>query len=745
MLQLTYGKSYISLYIVDLISIRGKYMTELYVKLQNCYGISDLEYDFNFSGGGSQAFAIYAPNGLMKTSFTKTFDALRQKMKPREERFQRCSSADVQFNGSPIDSNSIYVLNSSIDQAPDDESVTNLLINRESKEKYDSLIKDIENAKSKMLSKLQKLSKVKKTEIEATIRKDFPSKSFIESIYNAKNTSPTFSSDKVSYADVFHQKAVEVLDSPEFVLKAREFIERYDDVFKSSGGLYLKGVFNPNQADATCSALEKNSFFDAGHTIKINGDVVDIGLDDFKDKIKKINVEIDSDKKLSALKTKLAKNAQSLAIQTLLESCNSSEAETLITNLNPGKRDWFKQELWRMYIHQCPEVDLFLSSWESNKEQIQILEEQAAKEAPQWLDAIELFNSRFVDMPFKLGLFNQSDAILGKSKAILKFIFADKEDRLECQRHEISSLSQGERRALYLLSFIFDVEYRKREGLDTIFIIDDVADSFDYKNKHAILQYLDDLTKIDFFYQIILTHNFDFYRSLLQSFIQDKRCLMVNKSETRLQLVKSEGVRNIFVGLWKEKVTACNSILYSCVPFARNLIEFTKGKNDEGYKLLTKLLHWKQGSSEITVGQYFEVYNQLFSTEHKPQNSEVGMLELLFDTANHIVNQTSHEGVNLQDKVLLSIAIRVKAEKFITDQLRTVKGESYWSTQFSYGKLLVKDFECEFPDSPNLPSLKKVSVTVCSNIHLNSFMYEPILDLSIVHLIKLYKEINSLA
>ncbi|MFV8433463.1 hypothetical protein ACNO6Y_22995, partial [Vibrio owensii] len=72
-------------------------MTELSVKLKNCYGIPDLEYDFKFSGGGSQAFAIYAPNGLMKTSFTRTFDALRQKEQPREERFRRPSTADVNF------------------------------------------------------------------------------------------------------------------------------------------------------------------------------------------------------------------------------------------------------------------------------------------------------------------------------------------------------------------------------------------------------------------------------------------------------------------------------------------------------------------------------------------------------------------------------------------------------------------------------------------------------------------------
>ena len=60
-------------------------------------------------------------------------------------------------------------------------------------------------------------------------------------------------------------------------------------------------------------------------------------------------------------------------------------------------------------------------------------------------------------------------------------------------------MSQGERRALYLLNFIFEVEDRKRKSAETLFIIDDVADSFDYKNKHAIVQYLEDISKVEHF------------------------------------------------------------------------------------------------------------------------------------------------------------------------------------------------------------------------------------------------------
>ena len=46
--------------------------------------------------------------------------------------------------------------------------------------------------------------------------------------------------------------------------------------------------------------------------------------------------------------------------------------------------------------------------------------------------------------------------------------------------------------------------------------------------------------------------------------------------------------------------------------------------------------------------------------------------------------------------------------------------------------------------SPALTWLEQVSVTVSSNIHINSFMYEPILDLGEEHLINLYTQVCSL-
>lgn len=719
-------------------------MSILKTKLINCYGIKQLVHEFDFSDSRTNTFAIYAPNGLMKTSFTRTFEELSGGREPKEERFNRPSTFEVFFDDEKIKKENIYVLKSEIDTNSDDESVSNLLINQESKSAYDSLIKSIDKNKTSMISKLQKASGVPKKDIETVLMKDFESSNLIEALYEAKRSDSNFNMDRVLYSEVFSTDAIKVLDSKEFTLKARDFVERYDEVFTNSGGLYLKGVFNPTKADASCNSLEKNSFFDAGHKVKIKGETSDIGLEELKEKIKEVNKKIDSDQQLNTLKTSLSKNAQTQALQSLLENSSSSEAELLITNLNKGKRDWFKKELWRMYIQNCSEVDTYLTSWEDSKTEIEALELQAETEAPQWNEAITLFNTRFVDMPFKLGLFNQSEAVLGKSKALLKFIFEDQDDKKECTRSEISDLSQGEKRALYLLNFIFDVEVLKKLERKTLFIIDDVADSFDYKNKHAILQYLDDLTKHDYFFQIILTHNFDFYRSLT-NFVPFKALLMANKTNTSIKLEKAEGVKNIFINLWKVKITKSKPIMYSCVPFTRNLIEYTKGDGDDDYLTLTKLLHWKDGTEEISEGKFYEIYNNVFGTNHDTSSQEK-MIDILFNSADDIAASQTINGLDLENKVLLSIAIRIKSERYITDRLRMKNNNpAYWSTHKTYGRLLGQEFEKEFPADDAIPTLREVSVTVCSNIHLNSFMYEPILDLSLEHLSLLYKKIKALS
>jgi hypothetical protein len=49
---------------------------------------------------------------------------------------------------------------------------------------------------------------------------------------------------------------------------------------------------------------------------------------------------------------------------------------------------------------------------------------------------------------------------------------------------------------LYILNIIFEVKARIKANQETIFIVDDIADSFDYKNKYAIIEYLKEILEI---------------------------------------------------------------------------------------------------------------------------------------------------------------------------------------------------------------------------------------------------------
>ena len=75
-------------------------MKILSVDLQNCYGIKKLNYKFDFDNHHN--YILYASNGMMKTSFTKTFKALSSKRKPSDEVYERKTVCDVKVDDAPI-------------------------------------------------------------------------------------------------------------------------------------------------------------------------------------------------------------------------------------------------------------------------------------------------------------------------------------------------------------------------------------------------------------------------------------------------------------------------------------------------------------------------------------------------------------------------------------------------------------------------------------------------------------------
>lgn len=719
-------------------------MNVLKIDLTNCYGIQSLKETLDFSDSITKAYAIYAPNGLMKTSFTKTFEALAKGDTPKEERYNRTPQWAVKCDGTSISKEMLYVLKAEIDISSDSPAMTDILVDPKNKARYDELLVDLDKLKKSLTKSLQKVSRVKQNDIEKKVLDDWSEANFLKCI--EKINAIEFAEDLGPYVydTIFDPKSIEVLKSEEFISKAKEFNDRYQELFEETGTIYQKGVFNPTRAATSFTTLGKQGFFAGGHRVHLRGESTSVNEDELKLKLEKLHLKIDGDETLKKIRISLAKNAQTDALTDLLESLSSTQVEFLLEKIKPENQKQFRKELWTYYIKNCQDATAYLGTYNSSKTEIESIEAAAALSAPKWTNAINLFNSRFQDMPFKLSLFNQAQASLGKEEARLKFTFTNGPDKVEWARSEVKTLSQGETRALYLLNFIFEVEALKLTAQETLFIIDDAADSFDYKNKHAIVQYLKDLNNTPNFHQIILTHNFDFFRTLANSsFVHRDRCLMANRNGSSISFAKAEGVTNYFIGKWKDHIIENECILCATIPFTRNLIEYTKGVMGD-YLTLTSLLHWKNDTKQITIGQYLVIYNNLFGKTYDTTNTKL-IVDLLFEQADIICNKAIHEGLNLEDKVLLCIAIRIQSEIFLTNELRKIKGDNnFWCLENSpFGKLL-NEFSTSAPSRQEIKILEKVSITVSSNIHLNSFMYEPILDLTIEHLIALYNEVSDL-
>jgi hypothetical protein len=105
-------------------------VNRLKVSLKNCYGIQSFDHEFDFAIGNNptrpktKAYAIYAPNGLMKSSFAKTFVALAKGETPREERYNRPSRYVIEGDGAVISPEAIHVLKAEIDISSDSPAIT---------------------------------------------------------------------------------------------------------------------------------------------------------------------------------------------------------------------------------------------------------------------------------------------------------------------------------------------------------------------------------------------------------------------------------------------------------------------------------------------------------------------------------------------------------------------------------------------------------------------------------------------
>ena len=722
-------------------------MSNLSVNLQYCFGIHTLEHNFDFTH--NRTALIYAPNGLMKSSFAKTFDCIAKNKEPKDIVYQeRNTSYEIKLDGEDISPESILVVNTDEDINANDK-ITTLLASKEIKKEYDSIYQTLEEEKHNFLKLLK--DKSSSSDCESEIIETFKTNERDDLFTCLSNMR-----DKINeyhplyefkYNDVFDKKG----NVEKFLNQHQELLEQYfnnyrillnqSHLFKSNQSGVSFGTYQANQI---LNSVSDEAFFKADHQIMLSDGTRITSTMELKNLIQReINNIFEDDslkKSFEKIDKAIGNNSELRLFKSVLEKNKS-----LVIELHDYKS--VKKKVWLGYLHLLQNyVMMLIHSYDDKKTKLTEILKKAKEENSKWSDIISIYNNRFF-VPFKIEIQNREDVVLKEETAKLIFSYKDSMGEFKKQEKDtlLTVLSKGEKRAFSILQFLFEIEARKTAGQQTLLILDDIADSFDYKNKYAIIEYIKDISDNDLFIQIILTHNFDFYRTLSSRLELRNSVFMALKNDNGAIVLKPGGYRKDFFGGVVTKNITNPKDFIAMIPFTRNIIEYTKGQDCDEYKKLTSCLHSKEESKNLSKNDIFKIFTDCFDVCKGVQIDEPdeNIIDFIKNVATNILEENDLNDILLENKLVLSIATRLVAEEFIIEKLPEIDINQITTNQT---RVLINKYKENFPiDDSNIKLLEEVNLMTSENIHLNSFMYEPLIDMSINHLTRLYKKILDLS
>lgn len=220
--------------------------------------------------------------------------------------------------------------------------------------------------------------------------------------------------------------------------------------------------------------------------------------------------------------------------------------------------------------------------------------------------------------------------------------------------------------------------------------------------------------------------------------------MCVKKENGVLELHAGEYQRDLFVNMLGRSND--DRVFISLIPFVRNLIEYSKGDGSQEYEKLTSCLHLKADTVSITDSEVIDIITTFDrGNTYDRIKANTSIYGLIMTTADAIVTEAAPDEIRIENKIVLSIACRLKAEQYLEKELLAA-GLSHsdletTSNQTSYWTRLFKQ-HCA--TNANKSVIERVNMMTPELIHINSFMYEPLIDMSIHHLIKLYNDCSNL-
>ncbi len=719
-----------------------------YVKIhfENCFGIKKFSKELDFTQ--HRSILIYAPNGTMKTSFSKAMRLLSQgKAKEINDRIHPerpvvCEVKDE--NDAVVAPASIYVANADED-VKSEERFSSFLADAALKARYDAIYAELTKSESEFMTLLKQQSKSDNCKDEFvevfSPNKEVPD-SFLQCLYRLKaEIDAEHEVFDFKYNNVFDTggKVKAVVDK--FRDELVEYFNRYSELLAESS-LFSSSAdgksFGSYQANELIKATKDDTFFKANHHLKLSDGSEIENAAQLKslvdDELGKIAEDAELKKSLARITKALDANEQTRLCKTELE-----RNPALVPHLVDYER--FQKDFWLGCLTaKRDEAKTLIAVYEAKREELQWILTEANAKLDAWNRIVKIYNGRF-HVPFKVSIENTKDIILKQDTAKLKFTYKDKDETEADTPKEnlMKILSRGEIRAFRIMQIIFEVEARKREGNDTLVVFDDIADSFDYQNKFAIIEYIKDMNDAGIFNTIVLTHNFDFYRTLSSRLDLGNSVFMTHvANDGTIELSRGEYRKDLFSYLIDSGHD--NKQLISIIPFVRNLIEYMEGQSDD-YIKLTSCLHVKQGYTDVlTINDIIGLIKEKFPQRcHNMEtlNPNQNIKDFIYSVADSIVSKANLDPIKIENKICLSIACRFKAEDYMISRLaHDADSRRVNNITRNQARELFDLYKEKFSDYADL--IEEVNMMTPDGIHLNSFMYEPLIDMSAGHLVGLY-------
>ena len=386
-------------------------MNKLNIHIKNCYGIGKLDSEIGYNVAKKSAI-VYAPNGTMKTSLTKTIQNIIEGKEPKDEMYlNREHECSIQIDDAQITKDNVFIFKN--EDADGTKDISTFLVDAALKARYDAIYALIEDAQKALLRAIRNVAH--STDCRKEILNTFrvtERESLLDCLLRIRveieDTNNIADSYDFKYNEIFDNEKVKTFISEQSG-KLSEFFSKYSELVNESS-IFSSGPnsFGTSQASTLLKSVDDNRFFSANHRFVLRGDVNITTKAEMEDIITAEKERILSDRTLKTLFDKIDKKLQSnnelRRLKEIIEQCPDIIPELL-------DYDKFQKKVLRRYLFDCrAEYDSLVAIYETHQEEINRIIAEANSQRSQWERVIDIFNNRFY-VPFRIRLKNKSDII----------------------------------------------------------------------------------------------------------------------------------------------------------------------------------------------------------------------------------------------------------------------------------------------------------------------------------------------